>query len=1419
MSSNTSLSNLSYTNKDFNSIYAELLEYAKKISYKWDPSASDESDPGLVLLKLAALIGDKDNYNIDKNILELMPASVTQQAAARQLFDQCGYNMRYYRSAEGELSLTIKSDLGPDLDSYKDVAFTYVIPQFTAFTDADSSIVYTSTEAISLPVKTMVSVPVIEGTAIKYSVNNDTLITRQNLDSLNRLYFSETNVAENGIFITNVNSNKPNVTNYAEWKRVDNLYTQPRGTLCYKFGLTIDGSICYIQFPDDIDFLIGEGLNITYILTQGATGNVSANALREFQGDTKFTRVTLLDKVEVSATTETVVIRNSLPITTGTDPESISEAYKNYSRVRDTFDTLVSVKDYSDFLVSNDAASNAFVCDRTNDIQHSYKIITTDGNTHYTETAVETSKETLYRKHSDKPEESVEIETPSMTAFDLCVYALQNVGSVNSISTFLTSYQISEASPIQFLNSSTAKSLQHNFIPFEPNRILMIKNKYKVTANIVPRYNLSQTEKLQVLYNVETALCTALNARNMTFGEGVSLDVLQEALLNADERIKNIIDFTSPKYETYAVYKDANNGKFEEMRIDAEAFDAGYVATSVSDTSSIADYYYRDIHGSFKKAETYKVGTQYYEWVNAKHQLWNDFRVEIFAKNVLAGVTPLYDIQSDYTAGVNQTQIEVIQGVNAITSNTNVTFSYDSDPNKKYWISRSLENNESMLFTAPNFVKENSFSSYVKLLYKLNSDIEDGQQHELQDGEFVIVLWKDSQTTDKYTYIKYDSSSDSLAKYFAPSGLSLSQRQNLSSSAYPENTLKTDVIERYFSDLPSGKGSLASAALSTSSFVTTAEIKDPSVFIEKCLTSTANNHVLTGSKMINTYTVNTIHINNSEDGSSYIYWILNSHTSDNKYELFADSSQYTLRSGEYFLYTNDEKSGLYLLGEGTVLTRGGNRSNSWKVPVIEYEDLLTEGISILDDKWFTIAKVAPSSVADYNNGAESIWATEQQQILVGEGNLLIVKDSSTAQASSETLTSIPGIYATVSLTRNDVIENTSAAGVEITNLKFTCNDDLTEYSTITYDSNSKKLSYTGETQSVIYDLTTLTTEESVNDTLYFKNSAIDVQSIIDIFKTYFVKAPTFHFDISNDSKSLQRTAISYQDTQKNATALPQLDGADVYWSATSILNIDMSNTIPQELTEHQSIIAHTIFGDKRRKGPRFIQSKDTLDMLGGKHVPISSILDNVTQLFTYKSAETPTQENNNTLFEYKHLDSTVVSVIPPSEELSYELSLTFQSLPGNYLLKAALSNVQSIELSVDNTTITSLGNSTWKLSVQDTGDKTLKFSITRISKTEDAIVTLLPLIKFTTDNLEIISIGDNNSSDNEDITFETQLLDKLESLDISGKFDYTYVPSDAILNPLVAESFLKTAHAFNQYTICQWDTDVANSVQIHTTLR
>ena len=79
------ISNKSYTNKQFSTIYPELIDLSKKLGDKWDAENTNESDPAIVLTKLMAFIADKNNYNIDKNVLENFMPSCTQESSMRAL--------------------------------------------------------------------------------------------------------------------------------------------------------------------------------------------------------------------------------------------------------------------------------------------------------------------------------------------------------------------------------------------------------------------------------------------------------------------------------------------------------------------------------------------------------------------------------------------------------------------------------------------------------------------------------------------------------------------------------------------------------------------------------------------------------------------------------------------------------------------------------------------------------------------------------------------------------------------------------------------------------------------------------------------------------------------------------------------------------------------------------------------------------------------------------------------------------------------------------------------------------------------------------------------------------------------------------------------------------------------------------------
>ena len=223
---NNPLSSMSYTNKDFRSIFVELLDLTKKLTYKWDPTISNESDPGVILLKLDAIIGDKNNYNIDRNILEAFPETVTQEFSARNMYKQLAYIMPWYNSATTSVSFKW---IGESLEPGEIVT----IPAFTMVTDSDTTKIYTLIEDVQFSYGNDVSTGnVIQGVITDLSINGSTTLKLNNMDYNNRIYLNDYNVAENGIFISN--AEEPNA---GYWEKVDNLQIVPIGNRYYEFGV------------------------------------------------------------------------------------------------------------------------------------------------------------------------------------------------------------------------------------------------------------------------------------------------------------------------------------------------------------------------------------------------------------------------------------------------------------------------------------------------------------------------------------------------------------------------------------------------------------------------------------------------------------------------------------------------------------------------------------------------------------------------------------------------------------------------------------------------------------------------------------------------------------------------------------------------------------------------------------------------------------------------------------------------------------------------------------------------------------------------------------------------------------------------------------------------------------------------------
>lgn len=571
MLSDNLLTNMSYTNKSFQDVYEEMLDLAGKISYRWNPKESNESDPGVVLLKLCAILADKLNYNIDKNILECFPVSVTQESNARELFAQLGYFMPWYRGASGEIQISWKGE---------DTGFIYTLPRFSMVSNDDNSIVYTLISDVALSSDgSIANCECIQGVIQDFMVNGDTIITTQNLDSKNRIYFGNYNIAENGIFIKN------SLFGYDDWKRVDNLNIENYGSPVFKFGVSSENGVCYLEFPEDAYNIFGDGITIKYISTDGQDGNVSSKIITKFFNDPSvYYTDNNNNEQSLLLTTANVYVTNNDSIRNGSNPEKIEEAYKNYQKTIGTFNTLVTLRDYNNAIRNakiNDIniVSNGFVTDRTNDIQCSYKIVTD----------VQDIRKTVYAVEEQD-------DSPIIDAFDLKMYLLENIQtsgdiiqSSNKISNSANAYnttfnmvdntEFAESYKVDLLKQTLdeTKCVQHDFQPLLSDKICMLKNKYPVECKIIPQYKLTSVQANSVKANIIKELYNNFNSRKVNFGDSISYDDLYKVILNADERIKSVM-LGDVVYTTYAVYYDSAENEYKEVEINSlDNFIAGYL--------------------------------------------------------------------------------------------------------------------------------------------------------------------------------------------------------------------------------------------------------------------------------------------------------------------------------------------------------------------------------------------------------------------------------------------------------------------------------------------------------------------------------------------------------------------------------------------------------------------------------------------------------------------------------------------------------------------------------------------------------------------------------------------------------------------------------------------------------------------------
>lgn len=354
-------SKILYTSRDYVSIFDDLVNSIPDVSQKW--TSEDESDPGIVLVKLMSMLGDMLSYNQDKMALEVYPDSVTQRKNAAQIYQLLGYKMKWYRSA------TCKANI---VNTYAQEA---IMPRYCVFKTKDESVSYTNVQQYELPSNTAnegqeTIVDLVQGVPVLPPKKTGAVLPEANkpwhdiyspnvdpndiID--NRLYLSDNEIdQDNIVLIDNFND---------EWIKVDNVNLQ---TSTGKFfELRID------EFDRPYLYLINywtrfdvTSFKVFYIKSLGAGGQITDNALSIIDSQIYSTSGPI-DNPDIYNVSGYIQISNYAS-TWGYDPETPTEAREESSKYINTLDTLITLDDFYRATMRLEGVANCRATDCTND--------------------------------------------------------------------------------------------------------------------------------------------------------------------------------------------------------------------------------------------------------------------------------------------------------------------------------------------------------------------------------------------------------------------------------------------------------------------------------------------------------------------------------------------------------------------------------------------------------------------------------------------------------------------------------------------------------------------------------------------------------------------------------------------------------------------------------------------------------------------------------------------------------------------------------------------------------------------------------------------------------------------------------------------------------------------------------------------
>ena len=424
-----------YTSRDYDSLVDEFFDLVPKLTDLWKPEA--DADPGVVLGKWAASIGEVLGTNLDILANEVYAPTMNQRKSAEKVLGLIGYTLGWYTGAVTEVTITnnletpIEMDFGfngsnfATLNAYTDITnntrtITYnILPCTNSYGATDTRSIreitttnidiFSSSDAVTIEPGESVTRIAAEGTLRSYQVSVSQVKSNNYVITL-----PSQHIDPNKVWLTaKANSTDEDFLN-TQWIQCETVsgFVDPEPRFAVTYDNYSNAQITVSSYLNQLDNYENNYLVVYWLDVSGTIGCVGEDVLTNllFAVDQPMDVAVDSGDITISNLSNTVELPHTYTIT-GDSPETAKEAYLNSRNYINTWDSLVTLPDYNRFLNREAGIDCGVVIDCQKALEINTAIYNDDSLT-------DDEKKKMYITNYDFPEGANEIDWQSALDLD-----------------------------------------------------------------------------------------------------------------------------------------------------------------------------------------------------------------------------------------------------------------------------------------------------------------------------------------------------------------------------------------------------------------------------------------------------------------------------------------------------------------------------------------------------------------------------------------------------------------------------------------------------------------------------------------------------------------------------------------------------------------------------------------------------------------------------------------------------------------------------------------------------------------------------------------------------------------------------------------------------------------------------------------